>query len=60
MPAVPKKRSSKGRRDRRRSHDALKPQNVIIDKESGEARMSHRIDMATGKYKGRQIIVPGK
>ena len=60
MPAVPKKRTSKGRRDRRRSHDALKKTNLIVDKESGEARMTHRIDLATGKYKGRQIMVPGK
>ena len=40
----------------RRSHDALKPINVIEDKESGEPRLSHRIDLSTGMYKGRQVI----
>ncbi len=35
---------------------ALKNINVILDKESGEPRLSHKIDKSTGKYKGRQIF----
>jgi len=27
-----------------------------MDKDTGEARLPHRIDLKTGKYKGRQII----
>ena len=30
--------------------------NNIEDKESGEPRLSHRIDMSTGMYNGRQIL----
>ena len=56
--AVPKKRTSKSKRDMRRSHHALKPVNVAIDKESGEYRVSHRIDKSTGRYNNRTIIVP--
>ena len=35
---------------------ALKDVNVILDKESGEPRMSHKIDKSTGMYNGRQIL----
>ena len=38
----------------RRSHDSKI--NVILDKESGEPRLSHKIDLATGMYKGREIL----
>tara|TARA_B100000989_G_scaffold211812_1_gene160822 strand:+ start:200 stop:349 length:150 start_codon:yes stop_codon:yes gene_type:complete len=40
----------------RRSHDAIKKINVILDKESGEPRLSHKIDLSTGMYKGREIL----
>ena len=40
----------------RRSHDSLKKINVILDKESGEPRLSHQIDLSTGMYKGREIL----
>ena len=54
--AVPKRKTSKSKRDMRRSHDSLKNINLIDDKDSGEPRMSHRIDLSTGIYNGRQII----
>ena len=54
--AVPKRKTSKSKRDMRRSHDALKSINIIEDKESGEPRISHRLDLSTGIYNGRQII----
>ena len=40
----------------RRSHDAIKELNIIEDKESGEPRISHRIDVSTGMYNGKQIL----
>ena len=40
----------------RRSHDALRSINIIEDKESGEPRLSHRLDISTGMYNGKQII----
>ena len=54
--AVPKRKTSKSKRNMRRSHDSLRDINIITDKESGEPRISHRIDIATGVYNGRQIL----
>ena len=54
--AVPKRKTSVSKRNMRRSHDSLKRINVILDKESGEPRLSHKIDKSTGIYKGRQIL----
>jgi len=56
--AVPKRKTSKSRRDKRRSHLKFKPKNVIEDKKSGEYRLSHHVDLKTGFYKGRQVFVP--
>ena len=56
--AVPKRKTSKSRRDKRRSHHRIKDQNIIEDKKSGEYRLSHHIDLKTGMYKGRQILDP--
>ena len=52
----PKRRHSKARTRERRAHDALSVPQFYIDKNSGEAKMPHRIDAKTGTYKGRQII----
>ena len=54
--AVPKRKTSKSKRDMRRSHDSIRLQNIIEDKDSGEPRISHRIDVSTGIYNGRQIF----
>ena len=56
--AVPKRKTSKSKRNMRRSHLSLKKINIIDDKDSGEPRISHRIDLSTGMYKGRLIINP--
>ncbi len=53
--AVPKRKTTPSKRNMRRSHDSLKFINIINDKESGEPRISHRIDLSTGMYKGREI-----
>tara|TARA_Y100001960_G_C14005994_1_gene509073 strand:- start:33 stop:233 length:201 start_codon:yes stop_codon:yes gene_type:complete len=54
--AVPKRKTSKSKRNMRRSHDSILPINIIEDKDSGEPRLSHRMDLSTGTYNGRQII----
>ena len=56
--AVPKRKTSKSRRNMRRSHIKFKPKNIIEDKKSGEYRLSHHLDLKTGMYKGRQILDP--
>ena len=54
--AVPKRKTSPSKRNMRRSHDSLNKLNIVEDKESGEPRLSHRIDKSTGIYNGRQIL----
>ena len=54
--AVPKRKTSKSRRDKRRSHHKIRTANIIEDKKSGEFRLSHHIDLKTGLYNGRQIF----
>ena len=56
--AVPKRKTSKSRRNMRRSHHSISPINIVEDKKSGEYRLSHHIDLKTGMYKGRQVLDP--
>lgn len=48
-------RHTSGHSGNRRSHHALKNQKVVKDKESGNLRLPHRLDEATGMYRGKQI-----
>jgi len=56
--AVPKKKKSKSRRNMRRAHDALKPASYVEDKDSGELRRPHHVDLVSGMYRGRQVVEP--
>ena len=56
--AVPKRKTTKSRSGKRRSHLGLKTTNIVEDKKSGEYRLSHHIDLKTGYYKGRQVLDP--
>lgn len=56
--AVPKRKVSRAKRGSRRSADALRRPSYIEDKESGELRRPHHIDLKTGMYRGRQILEP--
>ena len=56
--AVPKRKTSKSRRNKRRSHHKIDSANIIEDKKSGEFRLSHHLDLKTGLYKGRQVLEP--
>lgn len=40
----------------RRSADALKAPAYVEDKDSGEMRRPHHIDLKTGMYRGRQVL----
>jgi large subunit ribosomal protein L32 len=46
------------KRGMRRSHDALTAPTYVEDKDSGERRRPHHLDLKTGKYKGRQVLPP--
>ena len=56
--AVPKRKTSKSRRNKRRNHIQLDVKNIVEDKKSGEYRLSHHVDLKTGFYKGRQVFKP--
>ena len=58
--AVPKRKTSKSRRNKRRSHHRIVSANIAEDKKTGEYRLSHHIDLKTGQYNGRQILDPKK
>ena len=55
--AVPKKKTSKSKRNMRRSHHALKGVNVVLDATTGEYKLPHHISLTDGYYNGRQVIV---
>lgn len=52
--AVPKKKTSKSRRDMRRSHHALEGITVVEDKTTGELKRPHHVS-ADGYYNGRKV-----
>ena len=54
--AVPKRKTSPSRRGMRRSADALKAPTYVEDKDSGELRRPHHVDLKTGMYRGRQVF----
>jgi large subunit ribosomal protein L32 len=54
--AVPKRKTSPMKRGMRRSADALKAPTYIEDKDSGELRRPHHVDLKTGMYRGRQVL----
>tara|TARA_B100000315_G_C14403312_1_gene507505 strand:+ start:706 stop:885 length:180 start_codon:yes stop_codon:yes gene_type:complete len=58
--AVPKRKTSKSRRNKRRSHHRIKNLNILEDKKTGEYRLSHHVDLKTGLYNGRKIFEPKK
>ena len=56
MPPHPKRKHSKGRRDRRRSQDALAASNLVACSNCGSMRMPHTVCPKCGFYHGREVI----
>ena len=56
MPPHPKRKHSKGRRDRRRSHDALTPRPLVACSNCGEMRPQHTVCPNCGYYDGREVV----
>ncbi len=56
--AVPKSKITKSKRGMRRAHDAVNATAYIEDKDSGEMRRPHHVDLKSGMYRGRQILEP--
>ena len=56
MAPQPKRKHSKGRRDRRRAHDALLATNLTVCPNCGKMRLPHTVCPNCGQYKGREVI----
>ncbi|GAB1420103.1 50S ribosomal protein L32 [Anaerolineales bacterium] len=56
MGALPKRRISRSRRDRRRAHDALTLKHLVVCQTCGEYHLAHHICKSCGGYNGKNII----
>ncbi|MEE3332417.1 MAG: 50S ribosomal protein L32 [Myxococcota bacterium] len=54
--AVPKSRTSKAKRDRRRSHDHLAAPSLSKCPECEAPKLPHRVCPSCGSYKGRVVV----
>jgi large subunit ribosomal protein L32 len=55
MPPLPKRKHSKGRRNRRRAHDAIDGPSLVVCTNCGEKHTSHRVCPHCGHYAGREV-----
>lgn len=53
---LPKRKTSKSRRDKRRTHDKIAPLNLTKCPQCGDTRLPHHVCPSCGTYKGRTII----
>ena len=53
---VPKKKTSKARRDKRRSHDSLTARSLSLCPQCHEPKLPHRVCPHCGTYKGKEIV----
>jgi len=56
MTPQPKRKLSKGRRDRRRAHHALAARNLVSCSNCGSMRLPHTVCPNCGHYQSREVI----
>ncbi len=56
MAPQPKRKISKGRRNRRRAHHALPAKKLISCSNCGSMRLQHTVCSNCGHYQGREVI----
>lgn len=54
--AVPKRRTSRSRRDKRRAHDALRTAARSLCPQCNEPKPPHRVCGNCGTYRGRTVV----
>ena len=57
MGPLPKRKISKGRRDRRRAHDAIGTPNLVNCPQCGNKTLPHRVCPNCGTYMGRLQVL---
>jgi large subunit ribosomal protein L32 len=55
---LPKRRHSRARQAKRRTHYKLELPAMYLDSRTGEYKPLHRVDPLSGQYKGRQVVEP--
>ncbi len=58
--AVPKRKTSKASRDKRRAHDKATAPNVVLCSNCKEPKLSHIVCPKCGYYKGKQYLKVGE
>lgn len=58
--AVPKKKTSKSRKNMRRAHDFLTTPSLSVCPECKSAKMPHRVCPSCGTYKGKEVAGAAK
>ena len=53
---VPKRKTSKSKRDKRRTHQKIAAPNITQCPQCGDARLPHHACSSCGSYKGRNVI----
>jgi large subunit ribosomal protein L32 len=56
VPPQPKRKISKGRRDRRRAHDGLPAMHLVRCPQCGSMRQPHHVCPNCGTYKGEAVL----
>ncbi|MFQ5826319.1 MAG: 50S ribosomal protein L32 [Dehalococcoidia bacterium] len=56
MPPLPKKKTAKARRGKRRSHLGLRPPALDTCPQCHSPKLSHRVCPVCGSYAGREVI----
>ncbi|HEX9116446.1 MAG TPA: 50S ribosomal protein L32 [Anaerolineae bacterium] len=56
MPPLPKRKLSKARKGRRRSHDGLQALQLVKCPNCGAMRRSHQVCPKCGQYRGETVI----
>ncbi len=56
MGPLPKRKVSKSRRNRRRAHDSLSLNHLVICETCGEYHIAHRVCPKCGSYRGEEVM----
>ena len=54
--AVPKRKTTPSRRNKRRSHDSISPLQFSVCSNCGELKISHHVCLSCGFYSKKEII----